>query len=112
MRVKNKYNAQKTEAIGRKYDSKLEASYARKLHDLKEGGLIAFWLEQVNFPLPGNVKFRLDFLEFWFNEPDDYSSFDLVATEVKGRPTKDYIIKKKQVEELYQIKINEVRKVA
>ena len=56
---------------------------------------------QVPFHLPGGVKYILDFLIFWANG-------EVTFVDVKGMKTAIYILKKKQVEDLYKIKIEEV----
>ena len=52
------------------------------------------------FHLPGNIKYVVDFVEFW---RDGTVTF----TDVKGRRTKDYIRNKKQVQALYPVEIIE-----
>ena len=108
-RSKHKFNAVRTEYNGRKYPSKLEARYSKYLDSLKEEGKILFFLEQVPFRLPGNIVYRLDFIEFW--APVDDDAGDIVFTETKGRMTPDAQIKIKQTEDIYNIKVNIVGKV-
>lgn len=95
---KNKYNAQHPRIDGIRFDSNLEARYYEKLKLLVKAGKLLFFLRQVPIGLPGNIKYRVDFLEFW---PDGTYRF----VDVKGIPTPMFIIKKKQVEELYPIEI-------
>lgn len=70
---------------GRKYSSILESNYAAKLELAKESGDLLFYLEQVPMNLPGNTKYRLDFLEFW--APKNGDQGEVVFTEVKGFDT-------------------------
>ena len=98
---RHKYGAVKTELDGIKFDSKKEAQYYRDLKVLKQSGELVFFLRQVPFDLPGNVKYRCDFQEFWANG-------NVRFVDVKGYPTPEYKLKKKQVEALYPIKIEEV----
>jgi len=61
---------------------------------LKKCGEILFFLRQTPFHLPGNIKYICDFMIFW---KDGSVTFE----DVKGFKTKEYTIKKKQVEEIY-----------
>lgn len=101
--MKHKYKAIPTTIDGKRYDSKLEAKYAQKLEILKKSGEIIFFLRQVPFDLPGNVKYRVDFVEFWDNG-------EVIFTDCKGMDTPVSTLKIKQVEDLYPIKINIFRK--
>ena len=74
-----------------------------KLELAKKSGDLLFYLRQVPFHLPGNVTYRVDFQEFW-------SDGTVVFTDVKGFETKDFIMKKKQVEDLYPLTLNIVTK--
>jgi hypothetical protein len=98
---KSKYNAKKTEYNGVKYDSIKEAKYAQDLDLLVRKGEVLFYLRQVPIDLPGKVKYRVDFQEF-------HSDGTIHFVDVKGVRTKTYIMKKKQVEDLYPITIEEV----
>lgn len=100
---KHKYGAKKTLYNERHFDSKLEARYAQKLDILKKSGELLFYLEQVPFRLPGNVKYRVDFAEFWKDH--------VIFTDCKGFDAQLSSMKIKQVEEIYGIEINIVRKV-
>jgi hypothetical protein len=59
-----------------------------------------WFLMQVPFRLPGKTKYLLDFLVFW---KDGRQTFE----DTKGKRTPMYIMKKKQVEALYPIRILE-----
>ena len=100
--VRHKFNATRTEHGGRKYDSKAEAKYAAALELRKAAGEVVFWLEQVPILLPGNVRYRVDFLEF---HADNTVHF----VDVKGMTTPMFTLKKKQVEALYPIEIEVVK---
>lgn len=104
MELKHKYRAEQVQCDGIRFPSKIEADYYKKLLILKKSGDIIFFLRQVPFHLPGNVKYLADFLEFWKNG-------DVVFTDVKGMPTPLYITKKKLVESLYPVTINVVTKL-
>lgn len=92
--MNHKYHAVRTEYDGIKFDSKKEAKYYLDLKLRKYAGEIIQFLRQVPFHLPGNVVYRVDFLEF-------HSDGSVHFVDVKGMQTKDFILKKKQVESLY-----------
>lgn len=99
---RQKYNAQKTVVDGITFDSKAEATYYYTLKLKKLAGEILWFVRQVPFDLPGGITYRLDFLVV---ERDG----TINLYDVKGMRTKEYIIKKKQVEALYGVKIIEVK---
>jgi len=80
------------------FDSVKEMNYYKDLQLLQKAGEIVFFLRQVPFDLPGGVKYRVDFVEFY---PDGSVRF----IDVKGIETDMFIMKKKQVEALYPVKI-------
>jgi hypothetical protein len=101
MRQRHKFHAQPTTCDGIKFASKKEARRYRELQlGQEQSGPVLFFLRQVPFDLPGNVKYRVDFQIFW---RDGSVSFE----DVKGHRTKDFIMKKKMVEALYPVKIEE-----
>lgn len=103
--LKHKFGAKRTQAsTGRTYSSKIEAKYAERLELLKASGELLFYLEQVNFHLPGGINFRPDFMEF-------YASGEVVVTEVKGLETDAWKVRRKLFEATYPITLNVVKKV-
>ncbi len=98
---RHKFNAVRTEHNGVKYASKKEARYAQELEFLQKAGDVIFFLRQVPFHLPGNVRYVVDFQIF-------YADGKVVFADVKGFKTPEYIMKKKMVESLYPIEIEEV----
>ena len=98
---KHKFNAVKTELDGINFDSKKEARYYTELKLRVKAGEVIFFLRQVPFDLPGKVKYRIDFQEF-------HSDGTIHFVDVKGKKTEMYIAKKKIVEALYPIEIEEV----
>lgn len=94
----SKYGAKKAEADGIIFHSKKERDYYVILKHKKDAGHIKFFLMQVPFRLPGNVRFILDFLVMNIDGTVDY-------IDVKGFLTPTAIIKIKQVEDLYKIPI-------
>lgn len=101
MRVRHKYNAIPTTIDGIKFSSKKEGNHYGNLKLLKQNGDILFFLRQVPFHLPGNIKYVCDFMVFWKNG-------EVTIEDVKGFKTRLYITKKKLVESLYPIKIKEI----
>lgn len=96
----SKFHAVICEADGIKFRSKKERARYLELCALKQAGACWF-LRQVPFYLPGNTKYLCDFLVFWKNG-------QVTVEDSKGMRTPLYIMKKKQVEELYPVKIIEV----
>lgn len=99
--LKHKFRAIQTELDGIKFASKKEARRYRELRLLEKSGELLFFLRQVPFHLPANVKYVCDFLCFWKDET-------VTVEDVKGIKMPMYVLKKKQVEAIYPIKIMEV----
>lgn len=106
--LKHKYGAKRTEIDCIKFDSKIEAKYYQALKLHQKSGSLLFFLRQTPFHLPGGIKYVCDFTEFWAPTKDDQGS--VVFTDVKGYDTPVSKLKRKQVEDLYGIKINIVTK--
>jgi len=98
--LRHKFNAQRTEIDGIKFASKREAKYYSDLLLAKRSGDLLFFLRQVPFHLPGNVRYVCDFAEFW-------KSGDIRFVDVKGFRTPMYKVKKKILESCYPIQIVE-----
>jgi len=99
--LKHKFRAIPTELDGIKFASRKEAKRYRELRLLEKSGELLFFLRQVPFHLPANVKYVCDFLCFWKDET-------VTVEDVKGIKTPLYILKKKQVEATYPVSITEV----
>ena len=97
-----KFRSVITEIDGIKFHSKLEASYYQNLKILKKINLVDFWLQQVPFILPGGVKYLCDFLVFYADGSHKF-------VDVKGFETALFKMKKKQVESIYNVKIDIVK---
>lgn len=100
-RHRHKYKASPCETDTIKFGSKAEAAYYNRLKFLKQSGEVIFFLRQVPFDLPGNTKYFVDFQVF-------YADGSIAFIDVKGMSTPMFILKKKQVEELYPIEIEVV----
>ena len=120
--AKNKYNVASKE--NRTYNGKVYASRAemRKAQELDlriKAGEIDFYLEQVYFDLGGSprVRYKADFLTFKHLRFDSIvfndvtvsdamkaiDSWEIHLIEVKGKKTKDFIIKEKLYREQYDL---------
>ncbi len=95
---KHKFSAKITKVDGIKFHSKKESMYYGVLKDMQRSGELLFFLRQVPFHLPGNIRCVIDFMEFWANG-------DIKFIDVKGIDTLLSKTKRKQVEALYPIKI-------
>ena len=101
MKIRHKFNAKRTECDGITFASKKEAAYYQEVKIRQRGGMVVFFLRQVPFHLPGGVKYLADFVRF-----DKDGTAHVI--DCKGMKTPMYIAKKKMVEALYPIEIEEV----
>lgn len=99
--IRHKFHAKKTELDGITFPSKKEAKRYTELKMLKESEEVLFYLRQVPFHLPGNVRYVCDFMVFWSNG-------EITIEDVKGMKTDMYIVKKKILEDTYPIEITEI----
>lgn len=83
---------------GLRFHSKLEAQHYEQLKLAKAGGLIRAFLRQVPFHLPGGVKHFVDWMVL-------YEGREPVFAESKGSDLPMGRLKRKQVQELYGVKI-------
>lgn len=102
----NKFGNTRTEYNGVVYDSKAEADKARELDLLVKAGDIDFYLRQVNFPLPGGINYRADFVTYkaqWIAGPpiDRTHTWTIEVIEVKGFSTKEWKLKQKLFKQTY-----------
>lgn len=99
-RLRHKFKARQAVRDGYKFHSQKEARYYDKLVLARKSGDLVMFLRQVPFHLPGNVVYRLDFMEYW-------ADGTVRCVDVKGHRTKEFIRAKKQVEALYPVEIQE-----
>ena len=97
----HKFNAVRTGLDGINFDSKKEARYYQELKMRQAGGEIVFFLRQVPLHLPGKTKLVIDFVQF-------HADGTVHFVDVKGFATAQYKLKKRQVEAIYPIVIEEV----
>ena len=102
-RQRHKFNAVRTEVDGINFDSKLEAGYYSHLKLLVRTGEVIFFMRQPVFHLPGKTRYSADFQVF-------YSDGSVAFIDVKGQETKEFIRAKKQVEALYPVIIEVIKK--
>lgn len=100
--VKHKFKAIRCESDSIKFGSKLERAYYHRLKRLQESGEVLFFLRQTAFHLSGNTKYVVDFSVF-------YADGTVSFVDVKGMSTPMFILKKKQVEDLYPIDLEIVK---
>ena len=97
-RFTHKYHAKACEEDNIRFSSKAERAFYRSLKMKKVVGEVVFFLRQVPFDLPGNTKYFVDFQVF-------YADGTIAFIDVKGVSTPLFIMKKKQVEDLYPVEI-------
>ncbi len=97
---RHKFHARPTVTDGIRFSSKKEADHYDHLRIQQKVGFVLFFLRQVPFDLPGGVKYRVDFQIF-------YADGSVRFVDVKGMRTQEYIMKKKMVEDLYPVTIDE-----
>lgn len=97
---KSKYNANKVEVDGIKFDSQKEADYYNELKLRLQAGDIKGFCRQAEFVLANNVRYKADFVIF-----NNDGTADIV--DVKGFKTETYKLKKKLFEDKFDLKIIE-----
>ena len=96
----SKYRSIMEECQGIKFQSKKEARYFRELQARVSLGEVRYFLMQVPFILVGGVRYRCDFMEVWKDGSIHY-------IDVKGYKNQTYRNKRKQVESMFPVKIEE-----
>ena len=99
--MRHKFHAVQTILDGIKFPSKKQAAYYAQLKLRQRTGEVVFFMREVPFHLPGGIRYVVDFQVF-------LASGEVEFVDVKGVKTAMYILKKKQVEAIYPIKIKEV----
>lgn len=99
---KHKFNATRCESNGIKFPSKLEKEYYERLVQAKKDGELFYFIQQVPIKLPGNTKYVVDFMIVY---AIDNGMYHIEYVDVKGKMTPMSILKIKQVESLYPIRI-------
>lgn len=95
----SKYHANMEVCQNIKFHSKKEAKYFRELQARVHMKEVKYFLRQVPFHLIGTL-YRVDFMEVWTNGQIHY-------VDVKGFRTPTYKMKRRMVEALYPVTIEE-----
>lgn len=106
-----KYRARKTEVDGIVFDSKLEAHRYRELQLLEKAGEISDLQRQVKYELIPSQKLDGKVVERAVTYVADFVYLEnnkWVVEDTKGVRTKDYIIKRKLMLYVHNIRIREV----
>lgn len=97
----SKYHNEPVYVDGIRFASKREARRFWALKVLMQAGEVMWFTRQGRFALPGGVEYVEDFCVQW-------QGGEVIHEDVKGVRTKEYRLKKRQVEALYRVKIVEV----
>ncbi len=97
-KIKHKFKAKSCEYDDIKFPSMLERDCYKILKSLKEKGVIMFFLRQIGFDLPGGYVHKVDFAVF--------TPSCVLFIESKGKDLSLGKMKRKQVEDIYGIKIH------
>jgi len=98
--IRHKFHAKPVERDGMKFPSTKEARYYDELKLAQQAGIVSFFLRQVPFHVPGNIKVVVDFMVF-------YTDGTVRIIDVKGMKMKQYKRNKAIVEALYPVQIEE-----
>lgn len=99
--IRHKFNAKRVEHDGIKFASKKEARVYEQLKLMQKSGEVLFFLLQPRFDLGAGVKYTADFIVF-------FASGTVEFWDAKGVKTKEFIAKKKLVENKYPVEIKVV----
>jgi len=102
-KIRHKFNAVRTKNDRGTFHSKLEERYDRHLQLLMKAGEVLFYLSQIPLRLPGGTKYIVDFLVF-------YADGSVKFLDVKGIETNLFRLKKREIEAIYPIEIEIVKK--
>ena len=97
----HKFRAKQTELDGIKFASKKEAHGYEIQKARQAAGEVLFFIRQTSFHLPGGVRYVCDFTTF---DADGTVHF----LDYKGMKTESYKAKKRMVEALYPVEIEEL----
>lgn len=103
----NKFLAKKTIIDGITFDSKKEAQYYLIYKHKEQAGMIKNLNRQVDYPFKINNKTMFKYkADFTFEDENGFHIIDVKSSMTSKLPV--YRLKKKIIEEYYQIKIEEV----
>jgi hypothetical protein len=113
---KAKYRNARCVADGMRFDSKLERDRYLELKWLSAKGAVKWFVRQCPFHLPGGIIYRADFLVVWSHDlgplGEPLHHVPVTVEDCKGVMTRVSHNKIRQVEEIYGIQIEIIRKVA
>lgn len=101
---RSKYGNQRTEVDGHKFDSKHEAEVYQELMLRVRAGELKAVMRQVGFDLPGGIRYFADFVAV----DNEMKIRVLDAKSEITRKNRVYINKKKQMQAIWGIEIEEV----
>ncbi|MGH8080378.1 MAG: DUF1064 domain-containing protein [Lysobacter sp.] len=93
-----KYRNEVVVVDGIRFDSKREAKHYEYLKLCKAAGDLRYFLRQVPLHLPGGTRLVVDFVEFWADGSVRYR-------DAKGVETKEFKIKRREIQAHYPIQI-------
>lgn len=106
---KAKYGNEKVDYNGMIFDSKREADYAKKLEYLKHAHELKERVTRIEYQVPYSITAKNKVVATYFADfRVTYGDLYQEVIDVKGYRTPLYILKKKLVEALYNIKIIEI----
>lgn len=108
-RKRSKYGNTRTEYNGRVYDSKKEADYARTLESLRHAHDIGHRVVRIEYQVPYKITAKQKVVATYFADfRVTYGDLRQEVIDVNGVRTAVFILKKKLVEALHDIKIIEI----
>jgi hypothetical protein len=102
--ARRKYRNEPITVDGMRFDSKHEARHYERLKLLRQAGEVQWFTRQVPFWLPGNIRMVVDFLVRW---ADGRVSVQDAKSPITSA-NRTYINKRKQLEALYGLDVEEV----
>jgi len=104
--MRHKFHAKPDNRDGFRFDSQAEARYYDQLKLRQKAGEVLFFLRQVPFHLPGNIKYVADYLVFFTDGACEVC--DVKGAQV-GSAWQMFQTKKKLVEQHYPVEIRVVK---
>lgn len=104
---RSKYGNVPTYVDGIRFDSKKEAAYYSQLLLERQAGDVLWFCRQGRFALPGGIEYVCDFVVCRQPPMGGFPYAEIVDVKSAGTRTKTYRLKKRQVEALNRVKIEE-----
>jgi hypothetical protein len=109
-RKRSKYGAKAIIVDGRRFQSRLEANRYLHWQNMWQLGVIRWFIRQVPFELPGGIVYRCDFFIIGFDDVKERIGTSVTIEDCKGVLTRLSATKIAQVEHLYGVKIDIIKK--